>query len=83
MAISYTFTIGMAYIFHLYFDLTFCQYTYQQNVEKRNKNVIINVLPPRNWKQKGGVGYGSVCILYSLRCGKCDSLLHMQRVRRE
>ena len=36
-----------------FFYYTICQHAHQQNVEKRNENVIINVLPPRNWKQKG------------------------------
>ena len=81
MAISYTFTVGMAYIYNLYFNHTICRYTNQQIVEKRNKNVIINVLPPRNWKQKGGEPIGNILIIFALHCGKCNSLLHMQLVR--
>lgn len=39
-------------------------------------------LPPRYWEQEGGVDCEFAYILFTLRCGECNCLLHLQMVRR-
>ena len=47
-----------------------------------NKDAIMDLLPPRNWQQEGGVTCEFTYILFTLRSGECTCLLHLQMVRR-